>query len=106
MADVLVGRDTEIAVLDSLVSQAVAGAEGVLLLCGEPGVGKTRLAREISGRAGGVVVSWGACGECEGAPPLWPWIQVLRWLGGRTSTAGATDTSTAGAADGPPTSWW
>jgi len=89
LADVLVGRDAELAVLDALVSQAVAGAGGVVLLCGEPGVGKTRLAREVSGRADGVAASWGACRECEGAPPLWPWMQVLRWLGGRMSTAGA-----------------
>jgi len=89
LADVLVGRDTELAVLDALVTQAAAGAGGVVLLCGEPGVGKTRLAREIAGRADGVVVSWGACRECEGAPPLWPWMQVLRWLGARTSAAGA-----------------
>ncbi len=95
MADVLVGRDTELAVLDSLVSRAVAGAGGVVLLCGEPGVGKTRLAREIAGRADGVAVSWGACRECEGAPPLWPWMQVLKWLGGPASTAIAADGPTA-----------
>jgi predicted ATPase len=48
LADVLVGRDAELAVLDSLVSRAAAGAGGVVLLAGEPGVGKTRLAREIT----------------------------------------------------------
>lgn len=42
----LIGRDAELAVLDSLVVQAVTGSGVVvLLLCGEPGVGKTRLAR-------------------------------------------------------------
>jgi hypothetical protein len=41
-------------------------------------VGKTRLARAAAERAAGAVVSWGACRESEGAPPLWPWIQVLR----------------------------
>ena len=95
LADVLVGRDAELAVLDALVSRAAAGAGGVVLLCGEPGVGKTRLAREIAGRADGAVVSWGACRECEGAPPLWPWMQVLRWLGGTMSTAGVAGGSAA-----------
>src|SRR5579863_4899327 len=73
-ASVLVGRDAELAVLDSLAAQAAAGTGGAVLLCGEPGIGKTRLAREISGRARGAVVSWGACRECEGAPPSGPGI--------------------------------
>ena len=25
-------------------------------------------------------------GRCEGAPPLWPWMQVLRWLGAEMVT--------------------
>jgi predicted ATPase len=87
----MVGRDAELAVLDSLAAQVAAGAGGVVLLCGEPGVGKTRLAREAAGRAGGAVVSWGACRESEGAPPLWPWLQVLGWLAGETVSAGAAD---------------
>ena len=62
-----------------------------MLLSGEPGVGKTRLAREAAERARGAVVSWGACRECEGAPPLWPWMQVLGWLGEERVTAGAAD---------------
>ena len=40
----LVGRDAELAVLDALITQVKAGAGGVVLLTGEPGVGKTRLA--------------------------------------------------------------
>ena len=88
-ASVLVGRDAELAVLDSLAAQAAAGSGGAVLLCGEPGIGKTRLARETAGRARGAVVSWGACRECEGAPPLWPWMQVLGSLGGEAVAAGA-----------------
>ena len=34
----LVGRDAELTVLDSLVAQATAGAGGVVLLADEPGV--------------------------------------------------------------------
>jgi DNA-binding CsgD family transcriptional regulator/tetratricopeptide (TPR) repeat protein len=91
--DILVGRDAELTVLDWLAAEAVAGHGGVVLLCGEPGAGKTRLAREAARRAQGTVVSWGACRECEGAPPLWPWMQVLGWLSG--------DSVAAGAASGP-----
>ena len=85
----LVGRNAELAVLDSLTARMRAGAGGVVLLTGEPGVGKTRLARAATERAAGAVLSWGACRESEGAPPLWPWTQVLRRLGVPPVTAGA-----------------
>jgi ATP/maltotriose-dependent transcriptional regulator MalT len=95
-AGALVGRDAELAVLESLAAQAAAGVGGVVLLSGEPGIGKTRLAREAAGRTRDATVSWGACRECEGAPPLWPWLQVLGWLGGeRTATTGAADGAAA-----------
>ena len=91
----LVGRDAELAVLDALTTRARAGAGGVVLLTGEPGVGKTRLARAGAERAAGAKVSWGACRESEGAPPLWPWMQVLRRLGGPGIIAGAAEGAAA-----------
>jgi DNA-binding CsgD family transcriptional regulator len=66
-----------------------------VVLTGEPGVGKTRLARAGTERAVGTTVSWGACRESEGAPPLWPWMQVLRHLGGPQITAGAAEGAAA-----------
>ena len=54
---------------------AVAGR--VVLVAGEPGIGKTRLLRRFAELAG-VPVVWGACPEHVAAPPLWPWEQVLR----------------------------
>ena len=95
---VLVGRDAELAVLDALITQAKAGAGGVVLLTGEPGAGKTRLARAGTERAAGAMVSWGSCRESEGAPPLWPWMQVLRHLGGPRIAAGIAEG--AGTAEG------
>ena len=91
----LIGRDAELAVLDALITQASAGAGGVVLLTGEPGVGKTRLARAGTEHAAGTTVSWGACRESEGAPPLWPWVQLLRHLGGARITAGAAEGAAA-----------
>jgi DNA-binding CsgD family transcriptional regulator len=88
-ASVLIGRHAELAVLDGLVARTAAGTGGVVLLAGDPGIGKTRLAREGSTRAAGVTVSWGACRESEGAPPLWPWMQVLGRLGGPALTVDA-----------------
>ena len=94
-AGVLIGRDAELAALDVLCAQTADGAGGVILLAGEPGVGKTRLAREAAGRAADLAVSWGACREAEGAPPLWPWAQVLRRLGKAQVSAESGEDSSA-----------
>jgi DNA-binding CsgD family transcriptional regulator/tetratricopeptide (TPR) repeat protein len=94
-ASVLIGRRAELDVLDALIAQTAAGAGGIVLLAGDPGVGKTRLAREASERAAGAVVSWGACRESEGAPPLWPWMQVLRRLAATAVTVDAAEGAAA-----------
>ncbi len=60
-----------------------------MLLAGEPGAGKTSLARSGTERARETVVSWGACRESQSAPPLWPWVQVLRQVGGPRITGSA-----------------
>jgi DNA-binding CsgD family transcriptional regulator len=50
------------------------------MLVGEPGIGKTRMARELAHHAGlrGARVLWGRCAETPGAPPYWPWVQVVQ----------------------------
>ena len=52
-------------------------ARQVVLLCGEPGIGKTRLSGFGAHRAHaeGFVVCWGSCSE-ELAVPYEPWIEV------------------------------
>ncbi len=78
-----VGRDTALAVLRQALDRALAGETQLVLVEGEPGIGKTRLATEFASRVApsGLVVSWGRCHDDEGAPPLWPWVQVLRSIG-------------------------
>ena len=51
-----------------------------MLIGGEPGIGKSRLAEELASRAKerGAEVHWGRCWEAGGAPPYWPWAQALR----------------------------
>jgi eukaryotic-like serine/threonine-protein kinase len=75
-----VGREGELAELAADLDAAVAGRGGVVLLAGEPGIGKTRLAEELAARAAehGALVLWGRCWEGEGAPAFWPWVQVVR----------------------------
>ena len=77
-----VGRDREIAALTDAWSQARRGHGGIVLLSGEAGIGKTRLASELADRVGaeGAPVAWGRCQEAEGLPAYWPWIQSLRRL--------------------------
>src|SRR5205085_4423171 len=54
----------------------------VLLLMGEAGIGKTRLAEELSHEAHtrGWAVAWTRAYEQEGAVPYRPWMELLRML--------------------------
>jgi predicted ATPase len=77
-----VGRWTEQPELADFPQRVAAHDGGAVLLAGEPGIGKSRLAEDTADNAtrAGFTVAWGRCRESEGAPPLWPWIQVLRQL--------------------------
>ncbi|HXQ22354.1 MAG TPA: AAA family ATPase, partial [Candidatus Acidoferrales bacterium] len=74
-----VGRKREMAALRTALDEATAGRGRLLLLAGEPGMGKTRTAEEFANvvRAQRGRVLWGRCYEGEGAPAFWPWVQVL-----------------------------
>ena len=79
-AATFVGRKWESAELRSALEDAVAGRGRLVLVAGEPGMGKTRLADELAGEATslGAQVAWGRCWESKDAPAYWPWIQILR----------------------------
>ncbi len=78
----LVGRDEQLALLDRTLAGVAASRGRLVLVAGEPGIGKTRLAEEVAWRAAaqGTRVVWGHCYEGEGAPAFWPWVQVARQL--------------------------
>jgi DNA-binding CsgD family transcriptional regulator/tetratricopeptide (TPR) repeat protein len=75
-----VGRERELALLRTHMDRALGGKGGLVLLTGEPGIGKTRAADELArlARLQRAKVLWGRCLEGEGAPVLWPWTQILR----------------------------
>src|SRR5438093_565888 len=75
-----VGRAPELASLGARLARVRAEGASIVLIAGEPGIGKTRLAEElvIQARDQSAAVLWGGCWEGGGAPAFWPWIQVLR----------------------------
>jgi tetratricopeptide (TPR) repeat protein len=79
-ADRLIGRDSEIELLVAALGEATSGRGRIVLVSGEPGIGKSRLADElmVRARSSGYQVLWGRAWEDAGAPPYWPWVQALR----------------------------
>jgi class 3 adenylate cyclase/tetratricopeptide (TPR) repeat protein len=79
-AATFVGRSHESEELIAGFAPTLQGHGQVFLICGEPGIGKTRIADEISdiARARGMRVLWGRCWEAGDSPPYWPWKEVLR----------------------------
>ena len=77
------GRDAELDALVALLGAAEARTASCAMLVGEPGIGKSRLAAELSHRARerGFTVALGRCSPDDGAPPFWPWSGVLSTLG-------------------------
>ena len=87
-----VGRDAAMRCVEDALRDATEGRGGVVLVSGEPGIGKTRVLDELSelARAGGARTLLARCHEGDaGAPVLWPWIQILR-LGAAFDPGGVT----------------
>ncbi len=68
--------------LGAALAAARSGRGGLVLIAGEPGIGKTALADAFATHAAGqgAVVAWGRAWEAGGAPAFWPWIEALRQL--------------------------
>jgi DNA-binding CsgD family transcriptional regulator len=74
-APLFIGRDQELASLDALLENG----RGVVLISGEAGIGKSRLAREAIARAAarGYRVLQGACFDRDQAHPYAPFLDLL-----------------------------
>jgi tetratricopeptide (TPR) repeat protein len=79
----LVGRHDELEELRKLWRRAMQGQGHLALVSGEPGVGKTRLARElvVVAQLAGAAVLEGGCYEFEATTPYLPFVEALRrWV--------------------------
>jgi DNA-binding winged helix-turn-helix (wHTH) protein/tetratricopeptide (TPR) repeat protein len=72
------GREAEMKVLLSAADRAVVGHGNLVLLGGEPGIGKTSLLERFARAVSGLDVLWGRCWEGGGAPAFWPWLEIVR----------------------------
>jgi predicted ATPase len=101
IASLFVGRRQEMAVLEAALNDAMSGRGRLVMLAGEPGIGKTRTARELASYAEnlGVQVFWGRCYEDEGTPPYWPWVQAIRSYVQLTDAEQLASAMGSGAAD-------
>jgi eukaryotic-like serine/threonine-protein kinase len=75
----LVGRDRELLEATAVWRQTQAGNGHILLLSGEPGIGKTRLARELLAQAAvsGSTILSGIC-YSEGGVPYSPFPELIK----------------------------
>ena len=74
-----VGRQVEIGELTGALNDVLGGQGRMVMMAGEPGIGKTRAAQELAtiAQTRGARVIWGQCHENEGAPPYWIWTQAI-----------------------------
>ena len=88
-ADRLIGREFALAAASSVLDDARRGAGQFLMISGEAGIGKTAMLAALVSQAGPApLVLRGFCWEGDGAPPYWPWSQVLQASGLPTTDLG------------------
>ena len=63
----------------SALEEALSGQGRLVMLAGEPGIGKTRTAHELTAYAisQGARALWSCCHEYQGSPTNWLWVQAI-----------------------------
>ncbi len=69
-AETLLERDRALALVDAAIGAARAGHGSVVVVAGEPGLGKTALLSEATRRAAGLTLMRAACSEAESSLPF------------------------------------
>ena len=77
---VFVGSGEQMDVLSAGLEESMSGRGCFLMVEGEPGIGKTRIAHELAVYAGerGAKVLWGRADEAGASTSYWPWVQAIR----------------------------
>ncbi|MGH7896061.1 MAG: serine/threonine-protein kinase PknK, partial [Candidatus Binatia bacterium] len=75
-----IGRAEELASLKAVIEGALGGRGSLVMVGGEPGIGKTRLAEEagVYAQLRGAQVLVGHCYEAEAALPYLPFVEAMR----------------------------
>lgn len=75
-----VGRERELSTLKATVDRALGGRGSLLMVVGEPGIGKTRLADEaaVYAQLRGARTLVGRCYESEASLPYIPFVEAMR----------------------------
>src|SRR5712692_3324899 len=86
---VLIGRSLDLAALHLLIEQTKSGKGHVALLCGEAGIGKSRLTAEVKiyATAQGFQLLQGNCFPTDRSCPYAPLLDLLRFFFLASSTA-------------------
>lgn len=85
----LVGREKEVLIIDRLIQEITASRGQLLLLCGEPGIGKTRLKEEMYRLAKANSISWfeSRASALQRETPYYSIVQILSALLGFETTS-------------------
>ena len=77
---ILIDRVKELEILHALIDQAKSGSGQVVLLCGEAGVGKSRLVAEVKSHAAShdFLLLQGSCFPTDHTMPYAPLLDLLR----------------------------
>jgi class 3 adenylate cyclase/tetratricopeptide (TPR) repeat protein/DNA-binding XRE family transcriptional regulator len=75
----IVAREAELSRIEAALGAVMEGAGRLLLLGGEPGVGKTRLAQEamLAARNRGFLIATGRCYEPQQTVPYYPFLEAM-----------------------------
>ncbi|HEY1342480.1 MAG TPA: serine/threonine-protein kinase, partial [Bryobacteraceae bacterium] len=98
-AGIFVGREAELQRLRAALQEALSGKGRVVMIVGEPGSGKTHTADQLVtyARLHNFCVLSERCYESEGAPPFWPWVQMIRSYSESTEPEALTSDLSGGA---------